>query len=1009
MRPHRLELSAFGPYPGDVALDFDDLAGEGLFLVHGPTGAGKTSLLDAMTFALYGGVAGARRIDRLRSDHADLRAVTSVAFEFGLRGQDYRITRVPPHERAKKTGTGMTTQKAKATLSVRRTDGWEPIAEGVEEVGHLIVDLVGLNREQFAQVVVLPQGDFARALQADANERRRLLSSLFRTGRFDDYTQALAARAKAAEETVAALAEERERFRAQALDRWAVVAGVAEVDDEPDGFECGVSELAAMAATAAEAAETAAADAAIAQKAAAEALQAARVAIERTQRLAAARETLAQLEAAVDEIDEVRGRLEAAERAEPVAPCLAAEQEAAEALALAMAARAGRVQVLESLAGATAAPVAAEVQHALDAVTDDTVDATAVAQARDALGVLVERFVATVERSQQEQSARAAAMAATQSAADSRVAIHRMTQEREDIARRRAHAQAQREAASSAAERLPALQAEHERLVATAAAAATAVEARAHCDALDDADAGAKAELNAALDNHRVLLEERIEGMAGELAQSLIDGEPCTVCGSTTHPDPAPTDAGAVSAAALRRAASGVNEHRELVAAAEAQAAMARQALDAALSAAGDAAADPAAAARRADESSAQLAAITVAAAALGPADEELAALDAAATAADESIAALRADVAAADAAAEAATTQAEELAARIAADVGDGADPVEVLSAARAAVTAVGELDAAVMEEAGRRRDADRARQRLADSLTAAGFDTEQQARDASLPRDARETLRRQLREIDEQRAVAEAILVDEPEDQPDEPADLDALSTACRQADADLADAQIRLGAVRQASADLVRLAGDAERIEASLEAARVTADRLRRLADICSGSGNAQRMSLERYVLAAYFEEIAEAASQRLNAMSDGRYTLHHSDVRVRGGGASGLSITVHDAYTGTEREAGSLSGGETFQASLCLALAVAEVVQRHAGGVALDTLFIDEGFGALDADSLDLAMAELDALRAGGRLVGVISHVPALKERITTGIAVTKTSSGSEARVATLEQV
>ena len=106
MRPRHLELTAFGPYPGTVRIDFDELARDGLFLVHGPTGAGKTSLLDGMTYALYGGVAGTRRNDRLRSDHADPRVQTAVAFEFSLRGTDYRVTRVPPHERAKRTGSG---------------------------------------------------------------------------------------------------------------------------------------------------------------------------------------------------------------------------------------------------------------------------------------------------------------------------------------------------------------------------------------------------------------------------------------------------------------------------------------------------------------------------------------------------------------------------------------------------------------------------------------------------------------------------------------------------------------------------------------------------------------------------------------------------------------------------------------------------------------------------------------------------------------------------------------
>jgi DNA repair protein SbcC/Rad50 len=159
----------------------------------------------------------------------------------------------------------------------------------------------------------------------------------------------------------------------------------------------------------------------------------------------------------------------------------------------------------------------------------------------------------------------------------------------------------------------------------------------------------------------------------------------------------------------------------------------------------------------------------------------------------------------------------------------------------------------------------------------------------------------------------------------------------------------------------------------------------------------------------VLAAFLEEIAEAASQRLLAMTDGRYSVRHSDARARSGGASGLAISVMDAFTGTEREAGTLSGGETFQASLCLALAVAEVVQRHAGGVHLDTLFVDEGFGALDGEALEQAMVELDALREGGRMVGVISHVPALRERITNGIEVRKTATGSDAAVVALAEV
>ncbi len=227
MRPRRLELTAFGPYAGTVRIDFDDLASNGLFLIHGPTGAGKTSLLDGMVYALYGGVPGTRRNDRLRSDHADPHTTTTVAFEFTLRGRDYRITRTPPHERAKKTGKGLTAQKPKATLSTAAAGGWEPIAEGVEEVGAIVVDLVGLTRDQFQQVVVLPQGDFARALHADAHDRRRLLSTLFGTQRFEQYTQTLVTRAKDLEDAVARDTETLQRVVASSQDRWRVAAGPA--------------------------------------------------------------------------------------------------------------------------------------------------------------------------------------------------------------------------------------------------------------------------------------------------------------------------------------------------------------------------------------------------------------------------------------------------------------------------------------------------------------------------------------------------------------------------------------------------------------------------------------------------------------------------------------------------------------------------------------------------------------------------------------------------------------
>jgi len=170
--------------------------------------------------------------------------------------------------------------------------------------------------------------------------------------------------------------------------------------------------------------------------------------------------------------------------------------------------------------------------------------------------------------------------------------------------------------------------------------------------------------------------------------------------------------------------------------------------------------------------------------------------------------------------------------------------------------------------------------------------------------------------------------------------------------------------------------------------------------RLADTLAGRApNTMRMTLETFVLAAELEEIVAAANLRLADMSDGRYRLEHTDALARRGAASGLGLQVHDAYTGRSRPPQSLSGGETFLASLALALGLAEVVTSRAGGIRLDTLFIDEGFGSLDAETLELALRTLDDLRSGGRTIGVISHVEAMKEQLPIGILVEASPHGS----------
>jgi exonuclease SbcC len=269
-------------------------------------------------------------------------------------------------------------------------------------------------------------------------------------------------------------------------------------------------------------------------------------------------------------------------------------------------------------------------------------------------------------------------------------------------------------------------------------------------------------------------------------------------------------------------------------------------------------------------------------------------------------------------------------------------------------------------------------------------------------LPDPERQEARTRVEAHRRAKVAAEAVLADlgpatdEGVDLPTATATLAAATEAF-----DLAVA--RHAELSAAAAELRRLADRHAAARAELEPVEAEAARVRRLADVCTGTGNERKMSLERYVLAARMEEITAVASRRFHAMSEGRYTLRHSDDRVKGGGASGLSIVVADAWTGMERDVRTLSGGETFQASLALALAVTDVVQQHAGGVHIDALFVDEGFGTLDADALDQAVAELERLREGGRLVGIISHVAALHGRIPAGVEVVKAADGSTVRL------
>ena len=496
------------------------------------------------------------------------------------------------------------------------------------------------------------------------------------------------------------------------------------------------------------------------------------------------------------------------------------------------------------------------------------------------------------------------------------------------------------------------------------------------------------------------LLRRRLAGHAGELAAALVAGEPCAVCGATEHPQPAsPSD-------------EPIGDDR--IAAAEHE----RDAAAAAESAAGDALRDAreahaGAAARAGGESPETL-------------EESRSQCEAAVSAARAAVArssllaAQRQDLLDADAAVlaerERMTAGLAEVRLSIAAVAADVASLQRTVDAARGEFPTVAERIAQATQRRDRARAVLEALEALAmadlalaqavadrDGLVAASvFGDAADATGALRDADVRAALDARVREHEaavrgerDRLRDLELELAGAPEDLVDLEGSRAALAAA-RDRWSKAVDDCAAATQIATRAADLVQRAQSAHDAlgELAAESAAVT-----RLANTVAGRApNTHRMTLESFVLAAELEEIVLAANLRLGAMTGGRYSLQHTDARAARGAASGLGLEVMDAYTGQTRPPHSLSGGETFLASLALALGLAEVVTARAGGVRLDTLFIDEGFGSLDVDTLELAMETLDELRQGGRTVGVISHVETMKERLTAQLLVEASTRG-----------
>jgi exonuclease SbcC len=1039
MRLHRLDVTAFGPFGGSQTVDFDDLSAAGLFLLHGPTGAGKTSVLDAVCYALYGSVPGARQSGQglsLRSDHAAAGARTEVRLELTVADRRLEVTRQPPWERPKKKGgPGTTVDKAQSWL--REYDAiaraWKDLSRSHQEIGEEITQLLGMSREQFCQVVLLPQGEFARFLRADAEARGRLLGRLFDTRRFAEAEKRLADRRRTTEAQVrdgdADLLADAHRMQQAA-------GGTMELPEltpgEPGLAEAVMSAAAVARSTAREqltVAHCRLTAAESAQFAAERALTDVREVARLQRRFAEARERAARMEARADAHREAQARMERGRKAEAVAPALdlrdTVETEHRRAAGAEAHARALLRSVFVDAAvgsGGSEEPRAGLVDAGAGAAglaaDDGAVGSGASEEPRARLvDAGAAGLAAAARRAAEElgglESARRAEQRLSELAQE-RAGLDRQERADEDILQEseawlagweeiRTGLQSGVESAQEAATRAEQLDVQREPARKRLAAARQRDQfARDTEDAQRQVILATEHALKARaawLD----IKEQRLNGIAAELAAQLTDGEPCAVCGATEHPAPARKDAGHVDREIEERALAAHQQADEQRAEAERRLGVVQRALAAAEGEAGDTSTEQLAA--HADELERQYAQARSGASALHTANERLrqAEQERERRVAAQQQAAVRtaSRVARRDALhRERAALETELTEARGTAD--SVAGRASQLERRVALLTDAAEAARVAEDTAQRLKEADA---RLADAAFRAGFDTPRAASDALLDDAAHRDLQRRLDAWQSEEAAVRAVLAEAETaaaaQQP--PADLDSAERTAAAAGRWLREAASARDAAARRCTELDRLSARSLAGVRRLAPLRVEYDRVARLAALAAGTSadNERKMRLESYVLAARLEQVAAAATVRLRRMSSGRYTLVHSDDRT-GRGRSGLGLHVVDAWTGRERDTATLSGGETFFASLALALGLADVVTDEAGGVRLDTLFIDEGFGSLDDQTLDEVLDVLDSLRERDRSVGIVSHVADLRRRIHAQLEVVKGRSGSVLR-------
>lgn len=1088
---HNLEFEAFMAYPKRQEINFDTLNNAGVFLLNGPTGAGKTTILDAICYALYGETSSDRESAKLHSTYAAHSGTKPrVLLDVTLHGKRLRIDRTPAYNKPITRGARkgqMREESAKATLAELAPGAdpsdekaWTPISSSVAEVNRTIAERTHLTKEQFLKVVLLPQGQFAQFLKSKPKERKELLKKMFPVEHYEQLFDALLEESKKAQQDVAQDENTQrgyiERARAEMLALQALLDAVdtdvegtdtegsaveefVEAGEDPENLtaESVTAETldAWVAGGVERARETSAREKQEQQRLTDEADRNTRLLAERAQLQADWREyeqlceRRTRLTERADEHKAQREELAQARAAAPLHAQYAQVHAESQALAARQQEQAACASALEENGNALLAALRDENISPETTFPEETTFAALPslepAEQEIQLEALLDTLRALQKKDAQLADEEAAAAALLKQAnsleqdksrAEKRLSD--LTAQAEQLAEELAGYSTADEERTLAAHLVTEAQQKHDaaqqmqqKLDAASAAVAAAQKqskrtATAEQKAQEKWQASAQQAL-AATEEFKNLQVLRLAQASSLLARELKDGEPCAVCGSVEHPAPAQIAEGEQL---VERADLDAAKEREDKA--HKQARTHELAKDRATKAHQEASEALAAARTQYETLVAQGECdVEQTAAQLQQAQTRLAQAQSRVTARDGvlvKVERVRAEQQKAqealrtiESAAVEAQTRHRDAAARCEATAAD-------LAPARAAVGFAQRVEAVEGYRV--------AHQRLARAVLLLGQARERHALAAAQAErllaessfESAELVQAAVRTPERVDALEQAVAAYELEHARllegfgrEAIVAVAARAAAGEQAPDDLQGVREQVEQLRAAAHRLTLREGERESMLRSLHVLRgeyaafraKTAqryDRAQMLANLAAAArgdtlgGYEHQVDLVSYVLGAEFERILHSASLHLDRMSEGRYGMVFSDHRAKGSrSGGGLNLEITDTWTGEPREASSLSGGESFLASLSLALGLAEVVQANNGGIELDTLFIDEGFGTLDAETLDMVMGTIESLRDSGRTIGLISHVEEMKNRIPAQIVVEKGQNGSSVRV------